>query len=196
MSAIAVERPQGRYVEGIRRGTGRAALFVVVLGSLWGLWEGYRALWSHQGWTWPFVVDNTPPTLTPLEVTQHGRKAVLAFRAAGKPVYAWLSSGGEAEYLLASAAGTIAMPPSATLQLDGLTASALFLKGTFEKLSITPNFAHAGRYKSAVEQYTRSEMSEPSRAAMEALLDDEYRLLVDSLASARGLPPGAVEAAR
>ena len=120
------------------------------------------------------------------------RDAVLAFRAAGKPVYAWLSSGGEAEYLLASAAGTIAMPPSATLQLDGLTASALFLKGTFEKLSITPNFAHAGRYKSAVEQYTRSEMSEPSRAAMEALLDDEYRLLVDSLASARGLPPGAV----
>jgi NitT/TauT family transport system permease protein len=59
VSAIAVERPQGRYVEGIRRGTGRAALFVVVLGSLWGLWEGYRALWSHQGWTWPFVVDNT-----------------------------------------------------------------------------------------------------------------------------------------
>ena len=59
MSAIAVERPQGRYVEGIRRGTGRAALFVVVLGSLWGLWEGYRALWSDQGWTWPFVVDNT-----------------------------------------------------------------------------------------------------------------------------------------
>src|SRR6266480_1923786 len=53
------------------------------------------------------------------------RDAVLAFRAAGKPVYAWLSSGGEAEYLLASAAGTIAMPPSATLQLDGLTASAL-----------------------------------------------------------------------
>ena len=59
MSAIAVERPQGRSVEGIKRGTGRAVLFVVVLGSLWGLWEGYRALWSHQGWTWPFVVDNT-----------------------------------------------------------------------------------------------------------------------------------------
>src|SRR2546422_280988 len=120
------------------------------------------------------------------------RDAVLAFRAAGKPVYAWLSSGGEAEYLLASAAGTIAMPASATLQLDGLTASALFLKGTFEKLSITPNFAHAGRYKSAVELYTRSEMSEPSRAALDALLDDEYRLLVDSLASARGLVPGTV----
>ena len=59
MSAIAVERPRERYVEGVKRGTGRVALFVVVLGSLWGLWEGYRSLWIHQGWTWPFVVDNT-----------------------------------------------------------------------------------------------------------------------------------------
>ena len=59
MSAIAVERPRERYVEGVKRCTGRVALFVVVLGSLWGLWEGYRSLWIHQGWTWPFVVDNT-----------------------------------------------------------------------------------------------------------------------------------------
>jgi len=59
VSAIAVERPRERYVEGVKRGTGRVALFVVVLGSLWGLWEGYRSLWIHQGWTWPFVVDNT-----------------------------------------------------------------------------------------------------------------------------------------
>ena len=59
MSAIAVERPRERYVEGVKRGTGRVALFVVVLGSLWGLWEGYCSLWIHQGWTWPFVVDNT-----------------------------------------------------------------------------------------------------------------------------------------
>ena len=59
MSAIAVERPRERYVEGVKRGTGRVALFVVVLGSLWGLWEGYRSLWIHQGWTWPCVVDNT-----------------------------------------------------------------------------------------------------------------------------------------
>jgi len=30
-----------------------------VLAALWGLWEGYRALWIHERWTWPFVVDNT-----------------------------------------------------------------------------------------------------------------------------------------
>jgi NitT/TauT family transport system permease protein len=59
MSAIAVERPRARAVDGVRRGIGRALLFVVVLAVLWGLWEGYRGLWIHEGWTWPFRVDDT-----------------------------------------------------------------------------------------------------------------------------------------
>jgi NitT/TauT family transport system permease protein len=59
MSAIAVERPRGRYVDGVKRGTARALLFVLVLAVLWGLWEGYRSLWIHEGWTWPFRVDDT-----------------------------------------------------------------------------------------------------------------------------------------
>ncbi len=40
-------------------GTLRIALLPVVLGGLWGLWEGYRAIWVWTGWTWPFVVDDT-----------------------------------------------------------------------------------------------------------------------------------------
>jgi protease-4 len=63
----------------------------------------------------------------------------------------------------------------------------MFMQGAYDKLGIRPNFAHVGRYKSAVEQYTRSSLSPDARAAMESLLDDEYSLLVDSLASARRL---------
>jgi NitT/TauT family transport system permease protein len=37
----------------------RLAVLLVVLGALWGLWEGYRALWVATGWTWPFAVDST-----------------------------------------------------------------------------------------------------------------------------------------
>ncbi len=58
MTAIALERPRLGAVA-VRRGLGRTALFVGVLGLLWGLWEGYRWLWMSQGWTWPFVVDDT-----------------------------------------------------------------------------------------------------------------------------------------
>jgi NitT/TauT family transport system permease protein len=34
-------------------------MLVLVLAALWGLWEGYRWLWIHEGWTWPFTVDST-----------------------------------------------------------------------------------------------------------------------------------------
>ena len=58
MSAIAIERPRERATS-VRRGIGRGALFLLVLATLWGMWEGYRGLWIHEHWTWPFVVDNT-----------------------------------------------------------------------------------------------------------------------------------------
>jgi protease-4 len=122
------------------------------------------------------------------------RDALLEFRASGKPLYASMESGGEAEYLLASAAGKIAMPPAADLRLNGLSASALFLKGTFDKLGVKPNFVHIGRYKSAVESYTRTDLSGPAREAMTSMLGDTYAVLVDSLSSARHVAPDSIRA--
>ena len=64
MSAIALERPRSRYAGRMKAGTTRAAVLLLVLAALWGLWEGSRALWIHEGWTWPFAVsDITMPHL-------------------------------------------------------------------------------------------------------------------------------------
>ena len=59
MSAIAVEPPGQRDVGSVWRAAARALLFVAVLAAFWGLWEGYRALWIHEAWTWPFAVDSS-----------------------------------------------------------------------------------------------------------------------------------------
>jgi protease-4 len=119
---------------------------------------------------------------------QEVRDAVLEFRAQGKPIYASFLGGGEREYLLASAADVIGVPPLTTLQLDGLTASAMFLKGTLDKLDIKPNFTHVGAYKSGSESYTRNDMSTEARDALKKLVDDLYDGLIDSLATAREFP--------
>jgi NitT/TauT family transport system permease protein len=58
MASIAAERP-GAGVAGVNPAIRRALLRVAVLGLLWGLWEGYRALGIRFGWTHPFVVDDT-----------------------------------------------------------------------------------------------------------------------------------------
>jgi NitT/TauT family transport system permease protein len=56
---MAAQAPGDRRAATVRRAAGRAVLFVIVLAALWGLWEGYRSLWIHEHWTWPFVVDDT-----------------------------------------------------------------------------------------------------------------------------------------
>ena len=122
------------------------------------------------------------------------RDALEDFRRARKPIYAALEGGGEPEFFLASGADRIAMPPAADLQMNGLTASALFLRGTFDKVGIRPNFLHVGKYKSAVESYTRTDLSEPAREALGAVLGDTYRLLTDTLARARRSPPDSIRA--
>jgi NitT/TauT family transport system permease protein len=46
-------------VAGVNRAVRRVLLLLAVLGLLWGLWEGFRALGIHYGWTRPFTVDGT-----------------------------------------------------------------------------------------------------------------------------------------
>jgi len=123
------------------------------------------------------------------------RDAVTRLRHAGKRVYVTLEGGGDPEYFLASAANVVSIPPAAELRVDGLAASATFLRGTLDKLDVHPQFMHAGAYKSAIETYTRGNLSEPAREALEALLDDTYSVLVDSIAASRRLTREEVLAA-
>jgi NitT/TauT family transport system permease protein len=58
MASIAAERPRAG-VAGVTPAARRTLLRLAVLAALCGLWEGYRALGIHFGWTHPFVVDDT-----------------------------------------------------------------------------------------------------------------------------------------
>jgi NitT/TauT family transport system permease protein len=58
MASVAVERPVVRGA-GVNRAGKRGVLLLVVAALLYGLWEGYRALGIHYGWTHPFPVDGT-----------------------------------------------------------------------------------------------------------------------------------------
>ncbi len=122
------------------------------------------------------------------------RDALAELRRARKPVFVALEGGGEAELFLASAGTMVALPPASGVQLDGLAASAMFLRGTFDKIGVRPNFLHVGRYKSAVEGYTRTGLSDPAREALAALLADTHAMLAESLASARGTHPDTIRA--
>ncbi len=115
------------------------------------------------------------------------RGAVVRFSESGKPVAAWLTYGGAREYLLASSADIVAMPPEGALMITGASAEMNFLAGTLDKLGMEADFVYVGRFKSAPESLTRTSASDPHREMIEAIVEDHYQGLVDGICEGRGL---------
>ena len=78
------------------------------------------------------------------------RSSLLEFQElSGKPVYAFIESGSNKDYYIATSAEKIFMPPAASLQLTGLKAEVYYLRGLLDLLGIEPDFMEIGDYKSA-----------------------------------------------
>ncbi|MEO7655234.1 MAG: signal peptide peptidase SppA, partial [Sphingomicrobium sp.] len=101
--------------------------------------------------------------------------AVRRVRAAGKPVVAFATGYTDDSYQLASAASEIWLSPLGAVAIAGPGGSNLYFKGLLDKLGVTANVYRVGTYKSAVEPFTRNDMSPEARenyqALGEALLD-------------------------
>ena len=117
------------------------------------------------------------------------RQELVRLRKAGKKVAAVLLSGGDKEYLVATGADRIWVAPQSFLDVNGLTASAIFLGDTMQKLGIKWDVARVGPYKDAPDALTRASMSREQRESLDAFLDAEMRRYEGLVAEARGLPP-------
>jgi protease-4 len=116
---------------------------------------------------------------------QEIRDALIDFKESGKPLYAYLEYGGDREYYLASTADRIFMMPATTLDLTGVATYQLFLRGTFDKIGVTPDIHHVGDFKTASNQYTEKGYT-PSHRAMDEWLNRElYEQIVDGIAHGR-----------
>ena len=121
------------------------------------------------------------------------REAIEAFKASGKPVKAYLTYATTRDYYLASVASEIVLDPYGAIEMPGLASQPMFYTGTFEKLGIGVQVTRVGKYKSAVEPFTRKDMSSESRAQTQKLLDDVWGDLTAAITDARKLPPGAFQ---
>ena len=123
------------------------------------------------------------------------REALEAFKASGKPVKAHLEYADARDFYLASVASEVVLDPYGALVLPGLASQPMFFAGAFEKFGIGVQVTRVGKYKSAVEPYTRKDMSPENRAQIQKLLDDVWGTLTTTIEGARKLAPGALQAA-
>jgi len=122
------------------------------------------------------------------------RDALMDFRASGKPVSAYLTYATTKSYYLASAATDLVIDPYGLILMPGLASEPMFFAGALEKYGVNVQVTRAGKYKSAVEMFTRSEMSPENREEVEKLLNDIWGGILADMAPARGLTPGAIQA--
>jgi protease-4 len=116
------------------------------------------------------------------------RLALGAVRAAGKPVVAYLTQATTKNYYLASAATELAIDPYGMILMPGLASEPMFYAGAFEKYGVNVQVTRVGKYKSAVEPFTRREMSPENREEIQKLLNDLWRtLLADISAGTQGV---------
>jgi protease-4 len=116
---------------------------------------------------------------------QELRAAIVDFRESGKPVTAFLEYGSDREYYLATAADKIYLLPTSGLDLTGIAAYEIFLRGTFDKLGAYPDFIHIGDYKTATNQLTETRMTPAHREMSQSLNRDMFAQLVRGIAEGR-----------
>jgi protease-4 len=116
------------------------------------------------------------------------------FKKSGKPVFAYLRQPGTREYYVASGADRIYLGPSEPVMVKGLRAEMMYFKKTLDKIGVSVEIEHAGKYKDFGDMFTRSDMSPETREVMTSVVDDLYANLVTGIAVGRRKSPDEVRA--
>ena len=125
------------------------------------------------------------------------RAALTSAQDQGLPIVASSEEFGmgEKDYFLASAADSVFVGPQSSFEYNGFASNLVFFDGAFEMLNVEPEVVRAGKYKSAVEPFTRTDMSEANREQIEALLSTVNRQFVSTIAEARDMAEADLEVA-
>ena len=126
------------------------------------------------------------------------RAAIARLSERGRRTVAYLEVekyGANLEYFIATGADEIYLAPGSRNPFVGLAAEYLFLGGFFEKIGVEIEYERIGKYKSAVESFAESKMSEANREMTTALLDSVYDRFVEAIAEGRSLTPEQIHAA-
>ena len=88
------------------------------------------------------------------------RNALLDFKESGKFITTYSEIYTQGSYYLASVADYICMYPEGGMELRGLNSTVTFFANALKKMGIEPQVIRHGKFKSAVEPFMLTEMSD------------------------------------
>lgn len=117
------------------------------------------------------------------------RAAIERFKSSGKFVVSYSDYYTQGGYYLASVADEVYMEPEGVIDWRGMASSTLFYKGLLDKLAVDVEAIRPAkcRYKSAVEPYIQSGMSNENREQMLSLINAYWDGISTQVATSRGM---------
>ncbi len=115
------------------------------------------------------------------------RAAVVDFKESGKFVVSYNEVYSQGQYYLASAADSIYLQPQGGMDWTGLSSTLMFYKGLFDKLDLKAEIFRPTvcKYKSAVEPYILTKMSDANREQMQQLVNSLWKTIAEGVAESR-----------
>lgn len=115
------------------------------------------------------------------------REALLDFKESGKFIVAYADSYGQNSYYLASCADRLMVNPSGMLDWHGVAVNIEFYSRLLEKIGVEMQVVKVGTFKSAVEPYILTEMSEANRLQYDVLAGDLWTEILAGVSASRNI---------
>jgi protease IV len=194
--AALLVKPEGRLVEQlsgdpVQRAIENAQGQVRQETRLWDLVEAIRAA-AGDSRIRVLVLDLDDLQGGGLPELEELASAIGTFRASGKPVIAYGTAYDQDQYYLAAQADRIYLDPTGYVMIEGYSRYPLYFKGLLQKLGVDINVFRVGTFKSAVEIFTRENMSKADKQQSQAYLDVLWSSYQQAVTRARKLPAGAI----
>ena len=115
------------------------------------------------------------------------RGELVKFKETGKFIVAYSDTYTQGGYYLASIADKVVINPQGTLDLHGMSALPMFYKDALDKLGIEVQVFKVGTYKSAVEPFILTSMSDANREQVSSYLNDLWNTIGSEIAQSRNI---------
>lgn len=115
------------------------------------------------------------------------RKALEDFKSSDKFIVAYADNYSQGMYYISSIADEVILNPIGSIDWRGLSAQPIFYKELLDKVGIEMQIFKVGTFKSAVEPYIRTSMSEANRLQLKELFTTIWEDIKEGVATSRNL---------
>ena len=115
------------------------------------------------------------------------RNALKDFKESGKFIVAYADNYDLGMYYVASVADKVIVNPQGAIAWQGLSSQTIFFKELLEKIGMKMEIFKVGTYKSAVEPFIATEMSDANREQITAFLNSTWKRILEDVSASRGI---------